>query len=498
MSFSDVNFENIQLMKLVNSAETIFQRLYGHIDDEQKLFIDQWLCLKQEYDSVCNNSTLDSCENLDESSMLSPIDEVSENESCSITSSVSSRPMKAALKNVLQTHQDQYTTFSNKSHRLPRSARKTDLDHNVDEYMTELKIYTDVLSSLWISNLSFSLIASEEDNIVIDNNYGIIANNEKTTVAASDTNELLNQRDQRIKCCVATFDLGEQKTCNQIQKKIITYKTGECCNKTNSHLKCEIKHLQELRLPLLQMRRNIMDSSKCSNEPLETSPKFKDYLKFEVIIETMDISIEMKNQLRLGRNVLDVFEIIDPADVAMADCFSMLSLDEVKCLLITFLKKVIDIREGSSKLDKEILKQDNFVFYQKFIIRNLNKTINSNKLLYESQCLNMKKEYEKKLESMRRSVAAGWTRGGVGGGIAHGDNSSTSNPLDIMRYRPEVIASRSQNDFDKDKIDPLIVIDKTVNFKTGIVRSRHSPSNVTVTRQNNKIIIQQEKNGPPH
>lgn len=60
-------------MKLVNSAETIFQRLYGHIDDEQKLFIDQWLCLKQEYDSVCNNSTLDSCENLDESSMLSPI-----------------------------------------------------------------------------------------------------------------------------------------------------------------------------------------------------------------------------------------------------------------------------------------------------------------------------------------------------------------------------------------------------------------------------------------
>lgn len=26
----------------------------------------------------------------------------------------------------------------------------------------------------------------------------------------------------------------------------------------------------------------------------------------------MDISIEMKNQLRLGRNVLDVFEIIDP------------------------------------------------------------------------------------------------------------------------------------------------------------------------------------------
>lgn len=42
----------------------------------------------------------------------------------------------------------------------------------------------------------------------------------------------------------------------------------------------------------------------------------------------------------------------------MADCFSMLSLDEVKCLLITFLKKVIDIREGSSKLDKEILKQD--------------------------------------------------------------------------------------------------------------------------------------------
>lgn len=45
-----LQFHNIQLMKLVSSAEILFQHLYESVSIENKAFISQWLCFKQEYD----------------------------------------------------------------------------------------------------------------------------------------------------------------------------------------------------------------------------------------------------------------------------------------------------------------------------------------------------------------------------------------------------------------------------------------------------------------
>lgn len=61
-------------MKLVSSAEIIFQHLYDLVSTENKTFIDQWFCYKQEYDEACsNNAQFDVNENVQECPTLSRI-----------------------------------------------------------------------------------------------------------------------------------------------------------------------------------------------------------------------------------------------------------------------------------------------------------------------------------------------------------------------------------------------------------------------------------------
>lgn len=69
-----LHFNNIQLMKLVSSAELLFQHLYNLVSDDNKGYIDQWFCFKQEYDETRTSSTpFDVNENVSEGSVLARI-----------------------------------------------------------------------------------------------------------------------------------------------------------------------------------------------------------------------------------------------------------------------------------------------------------------------------------------------------------------------------------------------------------------------------------------
>lgn len=178
-------------MKLVSSAEILFQHLYDLVSVENKVFIDQWFCYKQEYDETCSNHSQPDVENIPECSVLAPIgktlflsklgphkftriicdfvsaDEVSENEKLtSVSSSTDSSSESCVSLQKSDNNKNYIVADDNKEDEknvpseIETQLSQCDLD--LSEYMNEFKFFTDDFIFNWFKSLTFNTAEIQE------------------------------------------------------------------------------------------------------------------------------------------------------------------------------------------------------------------------------------------------------------------------------------------------------------------------------------------------
>lgn len=175
-------------MKLVSSADIIFRHLYNLVSVDNRTFIDQWFCFKQEFDETCTSSNhVDVNENVRESPLLARIgewaifyfmcraccnstiqlfsyltDEVSENEKISSASSVassSSIESSVSLENTKENNISDVLKISVQSSEINTEKgdnQMTKIDSDLLDYMSQFKLFSDGFVSEWFKTFSFS------------------------------------------------------------------------------------------------------------------------------------------------------------------------------------------------------------------------------------------------------------------------------------------------------------------------------------------------------
>lgn len=159
-------FENIQLVKLVSSAEALLQHLYDSVSYENKQFIDQWLCFKQEFDSCSSTKSDINVErngNLIDDQKASSDTELSELNNFSFDDGILCRDQDSCSSNETsdstdETVSEQDPSSDETSEQNFSSGFESGSQNILDKYSKNFQVYTDSLVSCWLSNLNLNTI----------------------------------------------------------------------------------------------------------------------------------------------------------------------------------------------------------------------------------------------------------------------------------------------------------------------------------------------------
>lgn len=491
MDYSDLQFHNIQLMKLVSSAEILFQHLYESVSIENKAFISQWLCFKQEYDG-------DSCdinENVQECPTLTRIDEVSENEKLSsMSSSLSSTSSESSVSSEIIEKKQLDESATRRTNKSMESSTFCSTDNNmlqtdIDllEYMIEFKLFTDSCVSDWFKTMSFDTSDIKQYMCWLDNKeykkiWTDIYNNSRRNGEVNNRN-YCEQKESNVQI---VRDDSDRKfipiNASQLQKKSSTDCTSSVernsvnyiCNERVYHeeyMDEQFRYLYEIR-PILVCALEKL-KKKFKKDELESSSEFKSYSKMGVAIEIIDLSFEMKHQLKFGHSIDDP-AVKDEVDTIIINCLRRLSLPEMRYVFMSYLNNVIEMRECGFQHDKEVMKLESEITNLKTLIWRLS---------FENRYMNLHKELEEKLQLMGKTTT---------------DESNDESITNVQsRKLLSIVAKNIQGSSQTDSKDVQTAISCIPNIPEKSLKTLQSTASSTVgtkvTRNRRKLIIRTQK-----
>lgn len=125
-------------------------------------------------------------------------------------------------------------------------------------------------------------------------------------------------------------------------------------------------------------------------------------------IEAIDAAIEMKNELICGRKSIDTDESLqrEKGEQMLMARLNKLSTDEMRTLLYKYFQKVVDLKENSKKLEVQFIslerERDTWEWQEKILTNAIRQT----RLEKERSIIALQKQHETKLNLMLRHFAA--------------------------------------------------------------------------------------------
>lgn len=241
-------------------------------------------------------------------------------------------------------------------------------------------------------------------------------------------------------------------------------------------LRHEIRNLRKTRELLLEQRCKF-DTKTINMHTLDEAEERK-LLQYEEAIEAIDLAIEYKNELMCGRSLEDLISNSHPdrVDQMLMDRLMKLNDQEMRALLYKYFDKVVELRSSSKKLEIQVIDMECHAESLMNKVQGLNHKLQQINLEAERRLISLQQQHEDKLHVVMRHLAnegqvvstvverSNQTALAIAGGSKHVDKSSFITRF--TRYARH----------------------ETVPRQLQVVGT---PPQTKVTRQKNKLIIQQ-------
>ncbi|XP_075227110.1 kinesin-like protein costa [Lycorma delicatula] len=272
---------------------------------------------------------------------------------------------------------------------------------------------------------------------------------------------------------------------------------------TKEALRHEIRNLRKTRDCLVEQRRNL--DAKFNKDKVLTTVEERKFLECDEAIEAIDATIEYKNELMCGRKGL-VGEVEngerEKGEEMLLARLMKLSPMEMRILLYKYFQKVIDLRESGRKMETQIAELDRQAETQAWKIQALSNALQQAHLESERRLIAAQKEHQEKLHLIFRHFAD--ESSGHSSGADNVEKCCRQNKalkqrvleLEAMLYKARNSqysrGASNSNAQETEQATPTTQLNiPQHNLKQ--LQGGSSSHTTKVTRQKNKLIIQQQK-----
>lgn len=279
----------------------------------------------------------------------------------------------------------------------------------------------------------------------------------------------------------------QSKTLNKSTEveKIYEDKLHDSDNNTNDEVleayRHEIRNLRRTRELLLEQKCRL-DERKQNNKILSDVEE-KKILQYEEAIEGIDLAIEYKNQVicgqtQLSKNVINMNK--GNSEEMLLERLLNLSENEMRVLLHKYFDKIVDLRSNGKKLEMQVVDMECQNENLACRIQNLSHTLQQVRLQAERRILSLQQQHEDKLHIVMRHLA----------------NEGNGHVVSRVLERSKRAAFALQVAGTSKQMDNRNLIARITRYARNDsdpkqLQGSNNQSQTKVTKQKNKIIIQQ-------
>ncbi|XP_071449243.1 kinesin-like protein costa [Hetaerina americana] len=276
-----------------------------------------------------------------------------------------------------------------------------------------------------------------------------------------------------------------EKTANQDEKEALRH---------------EIQNLRRTRDCLTNQRYKL--DEKYQKEKTLTSAEERKLLELDEALEAIDAAIEYKNELICGReDKLGCVKKtgIEDEDLLMARLMS-LSPMETRTLLYKYFQRVIDLREGGRKMEVQIAVLDSLTETQSWKIHVLNNALQQAHDEMDQRIVVIQKEHQERLHLLLRHFAEESSGGSGADSSALWDvkNQLAKSKRENKYLRRRILEVESALQMTDGAYETRALHLESAAPQHSLIKRLQAPGTINVpttkvTRERNKLIIQQQK-----
>ncbi|KAF5300029.1 hypothetical protein FQR65_LT09286 [Abscondita terminalis] len=279
-----------------------------------------------------------------------------------------------------------------------------------------------------------------------------------------------------------------KKSCKAVVPKesISSYNSKDIAfSEDFENIKHEIKELRRTRDRLLEQRYKL--DTKSQNKKLLNEVEEQLLLQYEEAIEVIDLAIEYKNQKICGLHEVSDSQKDEDIYKLLKQQIHKLTNDEILVLLRKYYEKVVELRGSTKKLEQQVVQTESQNENLLRQIQNLSLVLQRVRSEAERRVLSLEQQHDHKLQLIMHHLSQ---EGG-------GDDKRIMSRV-VERSKQTALALQVAQGRNK-QIDKGSLIARFTRY------ARHdtvpqqlntalTPSQAKVTRQKNKLIIQQSSN----
>lgn len=249
------------------------------------------------------------------------------------------------------------------------------------------------------------------------------------------------------------------------QKALLKIDSKHVYSQEEKALRDEITNLRFTRDFLVEQRKSL--DTKLNRDRAYTNSEQRRFLELDEAIEAVDSTIEYKNGAICGRKSFEE-KSREEGEQMLLDRLMKLSEPEMRSLLFKYFQKTVDLRECGRTLEQEVAELDHRIEAQAWKIQALSGALQHANVKNESRLVTVHREHEEKLHLMFKHYTGTGTSSSAD---THGAGTEEPRALLPSIPQPNAAAIPQQN--------------------LRKLQGTSSPHTTKVTRQRNKLIIQQ-------